>query len=102
MIFDDTEICSHEFADLLQKLMEYSTDQVTHYVVLDPDPRYYFYREYHKYSVVEIGHTDPSSVYISTLNEDPGGGRVDAIGVNWWALTIVPPSLKWFVHALRS
>jgi hypothetical protein len=102
LTFDDAEIRTHKFADLLQKLMEYSSDQTVHCIVLDPDPVYYFHRKFNKYPALEIAKGDSSDVYLKKLHADPGDSPVDAIGTNWWAFVIVPVSLKWFVHALRS
>jgi hypothetical protein len=100
--FDDAAICTDKFGDFLQELMELSGDQTAHCIVLDPDPVHYFYPQFHKYPVLEIALGDSTDTYIAGLNEDPGGSPIDAIGTYWWAFVIVPPSLKWFVHALRS
>jgi hypothetical protein len=102
LLFDDAEVCTLRFADLLQNLMEYSCDSVAHYIVLDPSPVHYFHRLFDKYPAVEIARGDALEAYLAALNEDPGGSIPDAIGTNWWACVIVPPSIKWFVHALRS
>jgi hypothetical protein len=102
LTFDDAGIRTEEFANLLQKLMECSRDPNAHYAVLEPDPVHYFYRQFKKYPVAEIAFNDSSDAYLSFLNEDPGGSPADAIGINWSACVVVPPSLKWFVHALRS
>ncbi|HET9182503.1 MAG TPA: hypothetical protein VFP59_10240 [Candidatus Angelobacter sp.] len=100
--FDDAQICTNEFAKLLQTLLERSHDATAHYLVLDPDPVHYFYRNFGKYPALEIERGDSSDAYISMLNEDPGGSLADAVGTNWWTCVVVPPSLKWFAHALRS
>jgi hypothetical protein len=102
LMFDDAEVCTFKFAHLLQKLMEYSGDSTAHYIILDPDPVHYFYRHFRKYPVLEISRGDSVEAYISSLNEDPGDSPADAIGINWWACVLVPPSIKWFIHALRS
>jgi hypothetical protein len=100
--FDDIEIGTTPFGNFLHKLMELSSDQTAHCIVLDPDPVHYFHRQFHKYPVLEIVKGDSANAYLAGLNEDPGGSPIDAIGTYWWAFVIVPPSLKWFVHALRS
>ncbi len=102
LTFDDAEICTPKFANLIQRLMEYSGDSIAHYIVLDPDPVHYFYRHFNKYPVLAISLGESAEAYLSTLNEDPGGSLADAVGTNWWACVIVPLSLKWFIHALRS
>jgi len=102
LTFDDVEVRTLHFPNLLQKLMEWSGDSTAHYVVLDPDPVHYFHRHFNKYPVLEIAVGDSPEAYISSLNEDPGGSQADAVGINWWACVVVPPSIKWFVHALRS
>lgn len=100
--FDDAEICTHKFGKLLQALMERSSDQVSHCIVLDPDPVHYFHQKFNKYPVLEMTSRDSSADYLSALNEDPSNSPADALGTNWWAFVIVPPSIRWFVHALRS
>jgi hypothetical protein len=102
LTFDDAEICTHKFADLLQMLMEWSDDDMCSYVVLEPDPVYYFHRLFGKYPVVEIERGIPSTTYLASLNEGPPESPVDAVGTNWYECAILPPSMSWFVHALRS
>jgi hypothetical protein len=102
LIFDDAEICTTKFAELLQRLMEWSDDQVARYIVLDPDPVHYFHRHFDKYPALEITRGDSAREYLAFLNADPGNSPADAVGTNWWACVIVPPSSKWFIHALRD
>jgi hypothetical protein len=100
--FDDAEICTGRFAEFIQLLMEWSGDTAASYLVLDPDPVHYFHHYFNKYPLIEISRGDSSESYLSHLNEDPGGSPGDAVGTNWWSIVIVPESIKWFVHALRS
>lgn len=102
LTFDDAGVCTPELGNLLQALMKRSGDVTAHYVVLDPDPLYYFHPRFSKYPVIEIAFGDSSSDYLAMLNEDPGSSPADAVGIHWWEFAIVPQSLKWFVHALRS
>jgi hypothetical protein len=102
LVFDDAEVCTNKFAGLVQKLMDLSGDLTTNYIVLDPDPVHYFYSHFKKYPALEILHGDSAKAYLGLLNEDPGRSPADAVGTNWWACVIVPPSLNWFIHALRS
>jgi len=102
LTFDDAEICTRQFADLLQKLMEWSDDTTCFYAVLDPDPVYYFHRLFGKYPVVEIEKGTPATSYLESLNEGPPESPADAVGINWSECVILPPSNGWFVHALRS
>lgn len=102
LTFDDAQICTYEFSDLLQRLMEHSNDTQIYYIILDPDPQYYFYQRFKKYPAFEIVRGDSRNDYIAMLNEDPGDSPIDAVGTNWWACVTAPPSLQWFAHALRS
>lgn len=102
LLFDDAEIRTLAFGNFLQELMELSADSKAHYIVLNPDPVYYFYDHFNKYPVLEIHSNDVSENYIDGLNQALDHSPADAIGINWWECVIVPPSLKWFVHALRS
>lgn len=54
LIFDDAQLCTDEFVDLLQELMRRSGDSNCFYIVLDPDPVHYFHRLFDKYPAVEI------------------------------------------------
>ena len=102
LIFDDAMTCTLAFAGLLQDLMEWSCDIVCNYAVLEPDPVNYFYKHFKRYPAFEIRRGDPAQLYLGFLNEDPGESAADAISTNSWAWVIVPPSMKWFVHVLRS
>jgi len=82
--------------------MALSGDPNAAYVVLDPDPIQYFHRHFKKYPALEIANGDTADDYIHALNEDPGGSPADAVGTNCWEWVIVPPSIKWFIHALRD
>jgi hypothetical protein len=102
MVFDDAITRTDEFAEVLQHLMEWSGDKACNYVVLDPDPVHYFHRHFGKYPAVGISYGDSARDYLDFLNQDPGGSPADAVGNNCWAWVVVPPSIRWFVHALRS
>jgi hypothetical protein len=101
-IFDDAEMFTPSFAALIQELMRLSQDSEAAYVVLSPDPVWYFWHHFQKYPALRIQVGDSAEVYLRKLNEDPGNSPADAIGTNWWEAIIVPPSIKWFVHALRD
>ena len=71
MTFDDAEILTLQFADLLQMLMEWSNDDICSYVVLDPDPVYYFHRLFGKYPVIEIERETTSTTYLAGRGGNP-------------------------------
>ena len=102
LIFDDVALRRPEFACLLQTLLGLSGDSKCYYLVLSPDPVHYFHRQFNKYPLLEIDYGDSNESYLAFLNEDPGGSPADAVGINWWACVILPPSRKWFSHLLRS
>lgn len=102
MTYDDCEIRRPEFADLLQKLMEWSGDDACDFVVLRPDPVYYFHHFFGKYPVVEFERGMQSTDYLAILDEGPPESRPDALGIIYSEYVFVPPSLRWFMHALRS
>ena len=101
-IFDDAEMFTPRFANIIHQLIGWSGDAYATYVVLTPDPVHYFWRHFQKYPAIQIEADDSERAYLSGLNEDPGGSPADAVGTNWWECVIVPPSIKWFVHALRD
>jgi hypothetical protein len=100
--FGDLEIVLESFIPLLHKMMKWSGDATTFFVVLRPDPVQYFHRHFNKYPALEITSGDSGNAYVAALTEDPGGSPGDALGTNWWTCVIAPHSLKWFVHVMRS
>ena len=100
--FDDAEMFTSQFANIIHQLIGWSGDAYATYVVLNPDPVHYFWRHFQKYPTIQIEADDSEQAYLSALNEDPGGSPADAVGTNWWECVIVSPSIKWFVHALRD
>ena len=99
LTFDDANMLTQPFRELLTVLMERSADDKVTYVVLRPDPVYYFHHFFQKFPVVEIKNDDPPREYSRILNENPGNSPADAIGINWSEVVIAPASNKWFVHA---
>jgi hypothetical protein len=102
LTFDCVEFQTKRFLDFLRKLMEWSSDSHFYYIVLEPDPRSYFFAHFGKYPLLEISIDDPGEAYITALNEDPGTSPADAVGTNWFQYVILPPSKKWFIHGQRD
>lgn len=46
--FDDAATCTRGFAGLLQSLLSWSEDQEAYYMVLKPDPIWYFHKQFAK------------------------------------------------------
>ena len=80
-VFDDAQILTADFAQLLQSLIGWSADAHATYVVLNPDPIYYFWRHFEKYPAVELEAGDSPGTYLSVLSEDPGGDRRELVGM---------------------
>ncbi len=102
LIFNDVDILSDPFAGLLQKLLEWSGDDDCSFIVLRPDPIYYFHHFFGMYPVVQIKRGMKPSDYLTILNEGPPDSRADALGMIYREYVFAPPSLRWFIHALRS
>ena len=102
LLFDDVTVCTPYFLALLQDLMKWSADSAAYFVVLEPHPVDSFYRVYKKYPVLELTPGDSTEAYLGALNEDPGGNPADALSDLWLTYVVVPPSNKWFMHAIRS
>ena len=100
--FDDAATCTRGFAGLLQSLLSWSEDQEAYYMVLKPDPIWYFHKQFAKYPIVSIRQGDSTEVYLASLNEDPGGSPADAAGTNCYEWVILPASHRWFVHCMRD
>lgn len=102
LVFDDMALCSDHFLLALRDLMEWSGDVSTYFVVLRPDPLDNFRRLYGKYPVLEIARGDSTEAYLNALNEDVGDGQGFSLGNLSMTWVVVPPSSKWFIHAMRS
>ncbi|ADV83860.1 hypothetical protein [Terriglobus saanensis] len=102
LTFDDAQICTIEFANMLQELLKWSGDPYFSYVVLKPDPIYYFHRLFNAFPAIEVGRGATARDYIKWLNDGPEESPADALGTNCTECVIVPPSKRWFVHAVRS
>ena len=100
--FDDASTFTDEFAELLQSLLRWSDDQEAHYMVLKPDPIWYFHKHFSKYPIVLIRQGETTEDYLASLNEDPGSSRADAVGTNCYEWVILPASHQWFVHCMRD
>jgi hypothetical protein len=102
LVFDDAQLCTADFANLLQSLMRLSGGSRAYYLVLRPDPIHYFHEHFKKYPLLQIDRDDSAKTYLAALNEDPGGSPADAVGINWSAAVIFPPGTNWFIHLVRS
>jgi hypothetical protein len=102
LTFNDVDILSDAFAGLVQMLLDWSGDDECAFVVLRPDPVYYFHHFFGRYPVVEIKRGMNTSEYLASLNEGPPESRADALGTIYAEYVFAPPTLRWFIHALRS
>ncbi|MFI5176703.1 MAG: hypothetical protein ACHQKY_17725, partial [Terriglobia bacterium] len=102
LTFNDVDILSDAFPCLIQTLLEWSGDDGCEFVVLRPDPVYYFRHFFGRYPVIEIKRGMNVSDYLVALNEWPPESRADALGVIYSEYVFAPSSLRWFIHALRS
>ncbi len=102
LLFNDVDLCSRAFANFVQSLLTWSEDDACSFVVLRPDPEYYFHHFFKRYPVVEVERGMSADEFIAMLNEGPPESRPDALGIIYSEYVVVPPSMRWFVHALRS
>ena len=100
--YDSIELQTTNFFQLLENLMQWSKDTKCYYLVLDPDPINYHWKEFHRYPAFELDTSDAVTVYLRMLTEDPGESPADAIGTNWFEYVILAPSRKWFIHSFRD
>jgi hypothetical protein len=102
LVFDDGMLCADYFLLAFQDLMGWSADPAAYFVVLHPDPVDNFHRLYGKYPVLEIARNDSTEAYSAAMNEDLGDGQGFSLCDLSFTWVIVPPSNKWFIHAIRS
>ncbi len=100
--FDDMATFTKVFGTLVHRLMQLSSDELCHYVVLDPHPKQFFLRFYDKYPVIEIRSSDTPEQYAASFNNNPGRNPGDALNTLCYEWVIVPQSHSWFIHCMRS
>lgn len=100
--FCDLTAINHKFPPLLQDLLMMAREQSCFYMVLDPDPEYFWHDRLGGYPTFEFSRGDSSDEYLKFLSQpigdNPGGNMADM----WYSYAIFPPSRKWFVHTIRS
>lgn len=100
--FQDIDTFSREFALLIEQLLVLSGDSAANYIVLRPDPKWFFERILGRFPAFQIELRDTPEDYIAALNhslsENPGDS-LDTISDEW---AVFPSSLKWFAHVHRS
>jgi len=102
LTYDSVDTLTNQFAGLIQNLLEWSGDDECAFVVLRPDPVYYFHHFFGKYAELEIKRGMSAADYLAALNEGPPDSPADALGTNYSEYVITPPSHRWFIHTLRS
>jgi hypothetical protein len=102
LAYNDVDILSDAFPELIQKLLEWSSDDRCTFVVIRPHPVHYFYHYFKRYPVIQINRGMKTSDYLAILNEAPPDSKPDALGIIYSEYVFAPQSMRWFVHALRS
>jgi hypothetical protein len=102
LTFDNVDTLTNQFSGLVQNLLEWSGDDECAFVVLRPDPVYYFHHFFGKYATLGIKRGMSNADYLAALNEEPPDSPADALGTNYSEYAITPPSQRWFIHTLRS
>ncbi len=100
--FCDLEALTKSFPPLLRDLLLMSNEETCIYMVLDPDPEYFWHDRLGGYPALEFKRGDSSEEYSKFLNKPFGANRGDNMVDMWYSYVIFPPSQKWFVHTIRS
>lgn len=102
LYFCDLEAMTKKFPPLLDDLLARSADQSCAYLVLDPDPEYFWYDRLGGYPLFELSRGDSPDDYSKFLNRPFGANPGDNMVDMWYSYVIFPPSQSWFVHTIRS
>jgi len=90
------------FFNCLKKFLISTNETTVSFVVIDPDPAKYFYREFKKYPIVSFSTQDSAEDYLRQLSKDPGDSSADAIASNSSKVLVYPPSLQWEIFGDRD
>lgn len=102
LYFCDVTSINHVFPTLLQDLLMMARDQSCIYMVLDPDPEYFWHDRLGGYPTFEFSRGDSADEYLKFLNRPFGSNRGDNMADMWYSYVIFPPTRKWCVHTIRS
>jgi hypothetical protein len=81
LLYDSWELSTTKFFQLLENLMRWSNDTKCYYIVLNPDPVTYHWKEFHRYPAFAVDASDSATDYLRALSQDPGDSPADAVGV---------------------
>ncbi len=93
---------TRRFFECMKKFLTSTNDAAASFVVVDPDPIEYFYREFQKYPVIRVSAEDSAEDYLNALSEDPGNSSADAVIYNSTKIVLYPPSLHWSIFGDRD
>lgn len=83
-------------------LCETTGDTSLSFVMLDPDPVEYYFREFGRFGAVTMQvHEDVDAAW-SAFEEDPGGSPADALMYAVRKFAVISPSLRWAVWGSRD
>lgn len=102
LYFCDLTAMTKSFPPLLKDLLSRSGDGSCVYMVLDPDPQYFWHDRLGGYPAFEFGTADAADDYSKFLNKPFGANRGGNMVDMWYSYVIFPPSQRWFVHTVRS
>lgn len=102
LYFSDIMPMTPVFMPLLNSLIINAEEMFCIYMVLDPDPEYFWYNRLGIYPAFEYSHKDSTDEYLGFLNHPFSGNQGDNMISMWYSYAIVSPSQKWFVYTIRS
>jgi hypothetical protein len=102
LCFCDVTALNERFPPLLQDLLGRALAPSCVYMVLDPDPEYFWRDRFGGYPVFEVSRGDSAEEYFRFLSRPFGKNRADNMADMWFSYAIFPSTLQWFVHTIRS
>ncbi len=100
--FDDMFFGTLDWANLLTVLMEWANLKTIYFIILDPDPEYFFYNLYRFYPCVEFEKEDFPDGFVNALNRRYGPNESDKLMFAKFQFVVTSPSKPWFIHAMQS
>jgi hypothetical protein len=93
---------SPEFWAMLQRLLEDSHDSKLNVLVLEPDPKNFFYAEFGHFGALQIPANASADVYRGELQSSPQSEPANCLEVLSRVLVWFPPSLRWLIWGERD
>jgi hypothetical protein len=96
------EIFVEGFIPKIKTFLKSISEDKFYFIVLEPNPKKYFFHHFNKYPLIEVSIVDEEDDYFSIIEENPGESPADAIRYVSKVILIYSDSLNWAIYINRD